>query len=841
MQSSVLSGGRLFWSLALWLACCGAMPTTAEAGLVLAREGRPRVAVVAAPDADAVVAQAATDLADLLGRIIGQPVPLNPAQPGTTIALRVEPALMAAQVGGRFAADRYRFVTEPDTLRLEGATPSAVRHAVWDLLHRLGYRYYFPCDAWEVIPRRTDLEIDLNETVEPAYVSRTIFYGWGLWGYNNKPFARWMERNRMAGEFRVSRAHAYQAIVARHQADFDADPAMLALVNGRRTGDKLCIANPKLRQLVARDALDQASKGDKAISMEPSDGGGWCQCDSCAAMGSISDRAVLLANTVADALRDGGYDVMLGMNAYNMHSAPPTRVKPDPSLIATVTTRFLNAGLSFDQVVSGWRDAGLRHWGVRDYPSIFTSDLGLPGQGQAANPRLFAQRLARWHEMGARFYNGESSENWAAQGMGYYVLSRVLWDVREAQRVDAILDEFVTLCYPDAVEPMRRYYQLVNSADPAPLSEDLVGRLYRALQQALEQAREPDTRRRLVLLAAYTHYVELILAGRMSDASQRQDVALDTLKLSYRIKDAMLLHTKGLHRKATTVWPGIELPADGRWRVPEGKNPLKVTEPVRESEALEWVARGVEQHPLFDGPMRAYSDDLVPAPRLAGDPAPAEPAFKGRGTRVYWTWLDQPGQAVQLTVTGGLIGRNQGPVRLSLYAAALDEPVASAEVPNDKQPHAVQLASTVSGLHRLELADRGGMTLVQWQQPRHASFSLGFDTFTTHGGGRYDGVFYVPRGTRVLSLFVATGSDGGHLIAPGGRAALVITDGPRFLTVDVLPGEDGGVWRLKGMLGASVRLLNVPIQIAPAAQALLLPREVVDADRLGPTAAETRP
>jgi hypothetical protein len=814
-----------------------ALPAWGE--LVLARAGEPQVAVVAAPDADPIVIQAASDLADLLSKIVGRPVPLNPAQPGATIALHVDATLMAGPEG-RFASDRYRFTTDAKGMRLEGATPSAVRHAVWDLLNRLGYRYYFPCDAWEVIPRRADLAIDLNETVEPAYAARTIFYGFGLWGYNNKPFARWMERNRMAGEFRVNRAHEYQAIVARHQAEFDADPSMLALVNGQRKGDKLCIANPKLRQLVAHDALQQAKRGAKALSVEPSDGSGWCECEACAAVGSISDRAVLLANTVGEALRQAGYDVVLGMNAYHLHSLPPAQVKPDPALIAMVTTRFLNAGLSFDQVVAGWREAGLRHWGVRDYPSIFTNDLGLPGQGQAANPRLFAQRLARWHEMGARFYNGESSENWGAQGMGFYVMSRVLWDVREAQRVDAILDEFVTLCYPDAIEPMRRYYQLVNSADPAPLSEDLVGRLYRALQQALEQAREPDTRRRLVLMAAYTHYVELILAGRMSDAPQRQDLALDTLKLSYRIKDAMLLHTKGLHRKATTIWPGLPLPDNSRWRVPEGKNPLKVIDPVTESQALAWVARGVEEHPLFEGPMRAFSDDLTPAPRLAGDAPAVEPAFKGRGTRVYWTWIDQPGQSVQLTVTGGLIGRNQGPVRLSLYAAALDEPVATAEAPNDKQPHAITLTSAVSGLHRLELIDRGGMTLVQWQQPRYASFALGFDTFTGHGGGRYDGVFYVPRGTRVLSLFVATGGDGGHLIAPGGRAALAITGGPRFLTVDVQPGEDGGVWRLKGMLGASVRLLNVPIQIAPAAQALLLPREVVDADHLGPTAAETR-
>lgn len=816
-----------------------------DQGLTIARAGQPLISVTTDEQADPAVVESATTLAQMLSRIIGQPVSVGTgaSTAAAAIHLQISADLSAGAADPRLAADRYRFQTSSHRLLIQGATSAAVRHAVWDVLHRLGHRQYFPHADWEITPRAADLSLNLNETVEPSYLSRTIFFGWGLWGYNNEPFRQWMQRNRMDGGFRLARAHAYQDIVRRHKASFDADPDMLALVNGKRTGDKLCISNPRLQQLVINDGVAQFRGGAECISLEPSDGSGWCECDKCAALGNVSDRAVLLVNLVAEAARKEGLNPLIGMNAYHMHSVPPARLKPDPALIVTVTTRFLNAGLSFDQVVASWQAAGLQRWGVRDYPSIFTNDLGLPGRGTAANPRLFAQRLATYHEKGARFYNGESSDSWAAQGLGYYVMSRVLWDVREAQRVDAIIDEFVTNCFPDAIAPMRDFYQRVNGSEPSTLSEDLVARMYRDLQTAFSQARLPETRRRLVQMAFYTRYTELILRSRLAtNAAQRDELAVETLRLSFRAKDAMLLHTKALHRKMTTIWPGFKSPDNVTWRTPAEKSPLKPTEPVTEAEALAWVEQGVAANKMFDGPTRAFSDELVPAPRLLelmdANPTPASagpatpPVLAGRGNRTYWTWIPAPKKPLRLIVTGGLIGRDKGPVRIELHAAALEEPVANMEIPADKQPHEITLISPNDGLHRVELADRGGGTRIQWLEPQHVTYSLDFENPTGHNGGRYDAVFYVPKGTRALSVFIAATTPAGALVAPDGRKALLLTDGPRFHKLDLMPGDDGKLWKIDNLLGTSVRLLNVPVQVAPSVDALLLPAEVVRQDSL---------
>ena len=78
----------------------------------------------------------------------------------------------------------------------------------------------------------------------------------------------------------------------------------LGLVNGERRSSKVCTSNPDLRKLVATDALAQFEKDPArdSVSVDPSDGGGWCECPECKHLGSVSDRALTLANEVAAAV-----------------------------------------------------------------------------------------------------------------------------------------------------------------------------------------------------------------------------------------------------------------------------------------------------------------------------------------------------------------------------------------------------------------------------------------------------------------------------------------------------------------------------------------------------------
>src|SRR5436190_18074641 len=179
----------------------------------------------------------------------------------------------------------------------------------------------------------------------------------------------------MAQGFALNSGHAYEAIIAANKKEFDAHPEYYAVNNGeRRTrgGDlKFCVSNPDLRKLVAEHAVRQLTANPKAdsISMDPSDGGNWCECDDCGKMGGVSNRVLTLANTVAEAINALGLGPKyVGMYAYNKHSAPPT-IPVHPNVIISATTAFIRGGFTFDQVVEGWKARGATV-GVYDYLSV---------------------------------------------------------------------------------------------------------------------------------------------------------------------------------------------------------------------------------------------------------------------------------------------------------------------------------------------------------------------------------------------------------------------------------------------------------------------------------------
>src|ERR1022692_2788796 len=134
---------------------------------------------------------------------------------------------------------------------------------------------YFPGPDWEVLPNSADLRISVHTLQHPSYLSRAIWYGGGLWDYNNRAYADWVARNRMNPGIVLNTGHAYGAIIRANQAEFDKHPEYLALVNGQRVKvGNFCTSNAGLRKLVVNHALKYFKDNPNAdsISMEPTDG-----------------------------------------------------------------------------------------------------------------------------------------------------------------------------------------------------------------------------------------------------------------------------------------------------------------------------------------------------------------------------------------------------------------------------------------------------------------------------------------------------------------------------------------------------------------------------------------
>ena len=288
---------------------------------------------------------------------------------------------------------------------LLGASDLAVTHAVWDLLYRLGYRQFFPGRVWEVIPVQQRLSIKVDASESPAFCSRRIWYNWGTLDYNAQPYADWCAKNRHAQGFRLNSGHSYEGIIGANKAEFDKHPEYYSLVDGRRRtgGDaKFCISNPGLRRLVVDWAVRSVKANPEvdSISLDPSDGDNWCQCEACARMGSISDRALTLANDVARAINQLGVgDKYVGMYAYNRHCPPPT-IAVDPHVIISSTTAFITGGFTQEQIIDGWKAKGATI-GIYDYYSVVDWDWNLPGRARPRvrqpSPRASATSTTRAH------------------------------------------------------------------------------------------------------------------------------------------------------------------------------------------------------------------------------------------------------------------------------------------------------------------------------------------------------------------------------------------------------------------------------------------------------------
>ncbi|NUQ00965.1 MAG: DUF4838 domain-containing protein, partial [Armatimonadetes bacterium] len=727
--------------------------------------------------------------------------------------------------------EQYLLRSHGDGLYLLGASELAVRHATWDLLYRLGHRQFFPGEVWEVVPRLPEPRLAV-ETVElPDYLVRRIWYGFGEMDYNAAPLATWRERNRAPGAFQLNTGHAYDAIIARYPEEFRAHPEYRGLLDGERKSSKLCASNPGLRALVVRYALAYLDEHPEAdtVSVDPSDGGGWCECAPCAEVGTPSDRALLLANEVAAALETQRPDKYVALYAYAYHSPPPTKVRAAPRVVVNAATSFLRGGLTVEQVIEGWQGMGVRQFGIREYYSVNTWDRDLPGAARGGNLEYLQRTVPHFHQLGALFLTSEASDNWGPNGLGYYLATRMLWDVGEAKRLAELQADFLERAFGPAREPMARFYRLLDGTRQPLLSADLVGRLYHYLIEAGRLSSDPAIRARLDHLLLYARYVDLYRTYSDATGPARQAAFEALIRHAWRMRGTMLVHTKALYRDLVSRDKAVTIPPEAAWNQPEGTNPWKSSAPFSRAELDALATAGLAANPMMGFEACAFSRDLIPATplRLTGEPLPE--GTRGRGHRVFWTWFAAPA-ALELKVTGGLIAhyRDRGDVRLKLLAYGdPDHPwseVDEARVPPDGEPRTVTLRARQAGLHQVTVDDGSDMTEVVWPADVPCTIEHSAEDSPRHAPRR-SAWFYVPKGTTVVGGFTEHGQ--GALHGPDGQEVHRFAVRSHF-AVPVAPGQDGRLWSFRGAEGL-VQLLTVPAYTAARGDALLLPREVVEA------------
>ncbi|MDW8103825.1 MAG: DUF4838 domain-containing protein [Armatimonadota bacterium] len=516
----------------------------------IAQNGQPRCSIATAKEHQSL----AEELAGWLQQVTrGEKFPLQnlpPSQPAIVLATASDlPDLAKTHRLADLGPEGYIIRTEPNRLWLLANTPLGLQHAVYRLLHEVGCRWYFADPVWTVIPHRPTLRLRVNLREQPAFRDRVIWYTWGaptqtLWNH----YHAWFRRNRQGGHFRVNAGHAYEVYIP--YSEFEKHPEWFALVGGKRQPTQLCVSNPEVQRRVVEGILRLFEQNPdlQMASVEPNDGGGYCECDGCKAIGSPSDQAFYLANLAAKAVRARYPDKWVGLLSYAYHSEPP-RFPIEKGVYVQVTTGFRYTSLSLEEQVNRIRNLGA-DVGVYDYFNVPEWSSDLPGAAKAGRPREMAESIRLYHRLGMNTYSTQASLDWIASGPGYWLAAQLMWNPR--LDTERLLDDFYRNAFGKAARPMRRLYERWGRGER--FSPRGLRLALQDLQQAYRLTDDPQVLARLDQVAMYLHWLRLWMEydrvarwdefGRLvSDPEEVRRRAQELIRYTRRLTDLGIVHS----------------------------------------------------------------------------------------------------------------------------------------------------------------------------------------------------------------------------------------------------------------------------------------------------------
>ena len=735
---------------------------------------------------------AAKKASEILGKIYKVTVPV--AQKGNITLVK----------DAKYPDQGFNIKSSKAGIVISAGNARGANYAVAALARELGYRFFFPAPEWEVIPENPPEAFTIDLTESPDYLSRRIWSGYGAGkdirkATNNDE--NWKLFNFQGG-ISISTGHVYGRFVQKHLKIFKAHPEYYALTKGKRNGNKLCISNPGLRKLFVDSCLNsfKVNPDRESISVEPSDGGGWCECENCQKLGTPSTRAILLANAAAGAITAKYPGKKVCLYAYNQH-CPPPEIDVHPNVVVNIATGFIKGGFSVDEIIKGWKERKAAI-GIREY--YFASFF--PTQGKGSNTEYLSKSLKHFYESGARYISAEASDSWGTGGLGYYCGAHMMWNTKLTP--EALKADFLQKAFPNAVEPMKKFYDLLEGANPKELNRDLLGRMYRYLAEAGKTASIQE-KKRIDALISYTRFCEI----SFTHSTAKWD--------EYRA----LMHFAASIRRTRMVYVSSMFRGKNPHKKPLNIN-LRNTPPPTGADLQRFVTEGIKNNPLLDFTIKSFSDELV----VLDNPKGSTAMDSGTSRRKVWFYIWCDGKPFTLSVTGGLIKhyRDRGKVILQLIQVGGESDTGELEtvvhydrsVPPDGKSYKVVLKPKYPGLHKVTVNDGGDMTRIIWPAHLAVSRPVEREKAPELKGTFY---FYVPQGTEVLGFYAK--SSRGSINDPSGKAVFQLAKRNGYYSFTLKPEQCGKVWKLNKLNG-TVKLLTVPSNLALHSSKILIPKEV---------------
>lgn len=452
-------------------------------------EGLPAPAVARLQQRQKLLRDSVTDLAHYLGRISGAEFEIVEALPAGDKRTPIYIGAAAEKVFGPVGISKsglFGFRVVADAKRgvgLYGESSVGTSYAIYELLDRLGCRWFMPSELGEVVPSLSTLVVPaMDEKLAPATNVRDLTQGDAdfkrrnrlgrydnvVWlAYGDGSLERFFSKDDTAAnpEWRALRddgsphpwalrpthpgvaEHVASRILAQLETAYEPMRAV-----GLRAGYSL---TPGDGQVPTDDPFERPHDPENRV---------W---EAAAGRWSVTDRYMLLHNRVAEKVRAKYPDVSVGDQAYVNKSLPPAK-QPMPKDFRIVIcpidfNRHHPMGWpnhpnenSLQELVRGWNDAGASI-GAYWY-GINLAELSAPCPFIAK----WSTDLTILREIGLDEWMPETMNGWDSMMPGYHLSIRMMFNAHETPEV--VLNDLWTKFYGAAAAPMERYWMGIDQA-----------------------------------------------------------------------------------------------------------------------------------------------------------------------------------------------------------------------------------------------------------------------------------------------------------------------------------------------------------------------------------------
>jgi len=370
----------------------------------------------------------------------------------------------SAKYAALFAAGEEASLIRSDgknSMEIIAFSTAALMHGMYWYLDTLGFRWYQPGDEHTFVPPLKNIQLKIDKVFAPDFLLRSYF---GTFGtprniYVDKlkkvenDWMIWNTRNRLGGNYSL-KGHSWNTFMWKNANALIQNPHFMAQVKGERvkvaTASKFCISDTGFQKLFVtyftKLLQEQVEKKPNAaryiISVEPSDGYGFCTCRQCKKIGSISNNVFFLANLTAKAFQEISTKAFVNLYAYNLHAAPPT-FELEKNVIVQIIPYKYQSFAAPNEMINAWKEKSNNLF-IYDYYGLPINTLDAP-LAKNFSAESYSKRIRFWKKNGIQGITLESSYGTGATGHGLYLFARLGWNIN--QNVTAIVDDFYLNCY----------------------------------------------------------------------------------------------------------------------------------------------------------------------------------------------------------------------------------------------------------------------------------------------------------------------------------------------------------------------------------------------------------